>query len=208
MAYLNVVGSSSSNNLKSYINVMDKKEEWKDIVGFEGIYQVSNWGNLKSNKSGKWRILSLKNNKGGYMSVVLLGNNRTRSARMHVLVYESFVGDIPKDKKYQIHHIDGNKMNNNVDNLKLVTVKEHHYLHKDEHSTEGMNFYNKYIRPRKIVQKDKNGKIIAIYDNSTDAHKKTGVCARNILQVANKEPYDSKGNYRKQAGGYVWEFLK
>lgn len=187
---------------------MDKKEEWKDIVGFEGIYQVSNWGNLKSNKSGKWRILSLKNNKGGYMSVVLLGNNRTRSARMHVLVYESFVGDIPKDKKYQIHHIDGNKMNNNVDNLKLVTVKEHHYLHKDEHSTEGMNFYNKYIRPRKIVQKDKNGKIIAIYDNSTDAHKKTGVCARNILQVANKEPYDSKGNYRKQAGGYVWEFLK
>lgn len=187
---------------------MERNEIWKDVVGYEGIYQVSNLGNLKSSKSGKWKKLSLKNKNGNYMSVVLSYKNKRRSTRMHILVYESFVGHIPKEQKYHIHHIDGNKMNNNVDNLKLVTIKEHYYLDKDKHSTKEMNFYNKYIRPKKIVQKEENGNIVAVYDNAFAAYRKTGVCARNILQVANKEPFNSKGNCRKQAGGYVWEFLE
>ena len=47
-----------------------------------------------------------------------------------------------------------------------------------------------------------------MYCNAMEASRNTGVCGRNILQVANKEPYNSKGSVRKQAGGYVWKFEK
>ena len=46
-------------------------EIWKDIKGFEGVYQISNMGRLRSHKSGKWSILSNNNARGGYLSVVL-----------------------------------------------------------------------------------------------------------------------------------------
>lgn len=53
-----------------------------------------------------------------------------------------------------------------------------------------------------------NGEFINSYCNAMEASRNTGVCGRNILQVANKEPYNSKGSVRKQAGGYVWKFEK
>lgn len=53
-----------------------------------------------------------------------------------------------------------------------------------------------------------DGFFIAEFANSVIAEEMTGICQRNILQVANKEPYNSKGSIRKQAGGYVWKFGK
>lgn len=65
--------------------------------------------------------------------------------------------------------------------------------------------YNKYVKTKKILQYTLEGKYIATYNNSKEASQATGVCQRNILQVANKEPFNKKGNIRKQVGGYVWE---
>ena len=66
--------------------------------------------------------------------------------------------------------------------------------------------YNRYKKTKKIFQYDLDGNLIGMYCNANEANRKTGVCARNILQVANKTSFNNKGDYRKQAGGYVWKF--
>lgn len=188
-------------------------EKWVDIEGFEGVYKVSNLGRIMSNKRGYWNILSIKNSKGDYLSVVLKRNNKDKhslSIRVHRLVYLSFVGQIPKGKKYHIHHIDGNKQNNNVNNLELVKSSEHHKIHIAENPLmlSGLVRYNKYEKTKAIMQFDLDGNFIKAYRNGKEASIATGVCQRNILQVANKEPYNKNGNVRKQAGGFIWRFAK
>ena len=185
-------------------------EEWKWIKEYEGLYQISNLGRLKSfhrNKS-EGRIMSLANINGWYFTVILRdGNGEYSTKRIHQLVAEHFIGEIPKG--YHVHHKDGNKQNNKVSNLEVISRKEHTKETMKQHPDycKGMNEYNKYVRPRHIRQYDLEGHFIAEYANSKIASELTGVCARNILQVANKKPFNSKGSVRKQAGGYVWKFV-
>lgn len=68
-----------------------------------------------------------------------------------------------------------------------------------------MIYYNQHIRPKPIVQMNMNGQIIAEFESAEIASKQTGVCSRNILQMANKTPY-KKDYLRKSAGGYKWAF--
>lgn len=191
--------------LDYYLKYVD--EEWRWIGGFEGIYQISNKGRLKSfHREKTGYILSNINSKGDYLSVILRDKEREKHTRIHRLVAETFIGDIPTG--YHVHHKDGNKQNNDVDNLEILSIKDHaretHEMHP--HNYDGMNYYNKVIRPKRIRQYTKDGEFIAEYTNGNDASKATGVCQRNILQVASKTPFNDKGAYRKQAGGFVWVF--
>lgn len=185
-----------------------QEEIWKDIKGVENIYRVSNYGRLSSNKRGGWRVLSNTNSKGDYLSVVLRGKDNAKSEKIHRLVYETFIGDIPNGKRFHIHHIDGNKQNNRIDNLKLVDSKEHHFEHisRNKSILDGMIKYNKYVKTKMIGQYTMDGSLIRIFANGKEASDATGVCQRNILQVANREPFNKNGNIRKQAGGYIWKF--
>lgn len=192
------------------------EEEWRHVKGFM-MYEISNHGRLRRAsymqvyKNGKFKIYepyvhSETNAKGDYFRVILRGSrHRRRSCYIHRLVWEAFVGEIPKG--YIVHHKDGNRQNNSLSNLQLVTTKEHHDIHLAEHPEmiEGMNRYNKFERPLAICQYSLDGKFIAEYHSGKDASDATGVCQRNILQVCNKTEY-SKGRYRKQAGGYIWKF--
>lgn len=101
-------------------------EIYKDIKGYENIYQVSNLGNVKSLVSNKQKFKS--NHSQGYLRVSLWKNNKGKDHYIHRLVVQSFIGTIPKDK--QVNHIDGNKHNNRIDNLEIVTPKEniHHAI--------------------------------------------------------------------------------
>ena len=180
-------------------------EEFRDIKGFENLYRISSYGTLMSNRSGKWRVLSNTNKKGGYLSVVLHDkDNKMYSTRIHRLVYENFVGKIPKG--YTIHHIDFNRQNNRLSNLELLSVKEHAKKHREANPNivNGMKMYNKFIKTNPIYQYSMEGVLLGIFNTAAEAGRKTGVCARNIAQVANKTEY-KPGKTRKQAGGFIWK---
>ena len=81
-------------------------------------------------------------------------------------------------------------------------------IKKNKNVIKGMNDYNKYVKPKRVKQYTLDGVYLAEYVNCEIASRMTGICQRNIYQVASKEPYNSKGSVRKQAGGYVWKFEK
>ena len=177
------------------------EEAWKDVVGFEGEYQISNLGRLKHFSKKGWNILKNTNKKGWYFNVILVGKSKTKSIKIHRLVAEAFIPN-PENKPC-INHKDGNKQNNCVDNLEWATQKEN-----IEHARRtGLWHYNSPYRELKVAQYDLNHNLIAIFKSCAFAGKETGICARNILQVANRTPFNSKGSTRKQAGGYIWEFI-
>lgn len=91
------------------------KEIWKDIKGYETLYQVSNLGRVKSIKNGRNRLLKPALISSGYYQVQL----QNRRFLIHRLVAEAFIKAIPEG--YVVDHIDRNKLNNNVDNLRIIT---------------------------------------------------------------------------------------
>lgn len=98
-------------------------EIWKDVFGYEDLFQVSNFGNLKSKRTNK--ILKQHKRKNGYMTVsTRIGgrNGKCLCFKVHRLVAQTFINN-PENKPY-VNHIDGQKDNNYVDNLEWVTPKE------------------------------------------------------------------------------------
>jgi hypothetical protein len=94
--------------------------EWKDIVDYEGLYQVSNEGRIRRNKNG--HILNHRFMDTGYDRCVLYKKGNPKTLMVHRIVALSFIDN--KDNKPIINHKDSNPKNNNVENLEWVTAKE------------------------------------------------------------------------------------
>lgn len=115
-------------------------EEWRDVVGYEGSYMVSNLGRVKSLDRQvlnhgtpilkKSKIISQFDNGRGYKMVQLNFNNKSKKEYVHRLVYKSFCGEIPIG--FEINHISKCKHQNNVDNLEILTRKENMEYSKDD----------------------------------------------------------------------------
>jgi hypothetical protein len=107
------------------IHLLPTSEVWKDIVGYEGLYQVSNLGNVKSlgnEFSRKERVLKPSLQSKGYLTVVLQKNGIRNMVLVHRLVAEYFVSN-PLNKP-QVNHINGVKTDNNIENLEWVYHRE------------------------------------------------------------------------------------
>lgn len=107
----------------------NQEEIFKDVVGYEGLYKVSNYGNVLSikryKKNGQLvpeKIKSKLYDGKGYYTVSLWKENKEKHLYIHRLVAESFINTIPSDM--QVNHIDGIKTNNQLDNLEIVSRSE------------------------------------------------------------------------------------
>lgn len=134
---------------------MIQDEVWKDIEGYEGLYQVSTCGNIKSlpkvrrNGTGtyiqKERLLKPSNTSTGYKKVELCKDGKRKSFKVHRLVAIAFIPN--PDNKPEVNHIDGNKINNNIDNLEWVTSSEN-----SVHAYEtGLNSNKKDLDEKEII---------------------------------------------------------
>ena len=101
---------------------MKIEEIWKDAAGYEGLYQVSNLGRIKSYWRGQDRILKQTLDKRGYYGVRLYKNGKGKHLNVHRLVAETFLGKIPKG--LVVNHINEIKTDNRLENLEICTIKE------------------------------------------------------------------------------------
>lgn len=184
-------------------------EIWKDVTGYEGLYQVSNTGHVKSLKrtiirnngrtlAVKEKILGVFPDGRGYSIVFLSKNGETKHFFMHRLVAEKFIPNT--ENKPQVNHIDGNKTNNCVENLEWVTGSENMYhsykigLHKRLSPPKGKD--SPYAKA--IIQLDRDGKEINRFSSIKDAERET--------KISNGSISSSARGYQKTAGGYMWRY--
>ena len=123
-----------------------ENEIWKDVIGYEGLYQVSNLGRVKSlgnDKTKKERILKPGKNSVGYLHISLYKNKTPTSRTIHQLVCESFLNHKPCFYELVVDHINDNRLDNRVDNLQIVTSRENVYKTQDKYSSKckGVTFH-------------------------------------------------------------------
>ncbi len=99
------------------------REIFKDIPGYEGLYQISDLGRVNSLKFNKQRILKIALDDGGYC-IVSLYNLKQATLKIHKLVAIAFLNHVPCGHKTVVDHIDFDKTNNKLSNLRLITQRE------------------------------------------------------------------------------------
>ena len=176
------------------------KEEWRDIVGYEGLYAVSNCGRVKSlervdslGRRVNERILSLGKDRYGYLFVDFCKCGKSKRYSVHRLVLMTF-NPCPDSESLQVNHLDENKENNNLSNLEWTTHENNiNYGTRNDRAAEKKSI--------PIVQIDPStNKIINVWGSSMAAEREGGFTNQNITACC-------KGR-RKTHGGYRWMYLK
>ena len=170
-------------------------EIWKSVVDYEGIYEVSNFGNVRN---VNWRGCGYRNltpapDKDGYAVVTLCKDNRQSVKRVHRLVAIAFI-DNPLDKA-QVNHKDENKWNNNVGNLEWVTCEENNNYgtRNDRVSKNKLN-----TNCKAVLQYDKNGSLLRKWLSMCEVKRQCGFDTGPLSKCC-------RGVY-KSAYGYVWRY--
>ena len=181
----------------------DKKETWKDIKGYEGLYQVSNMGRIKSlertvtKKNGrkytvKGRILKPGTDRDGYLLVILSNTSGKRKTfKVHRLVCEAF-HENPENKPC-VNHIDENKTNNTANNLEWCTYEEN-----NTHGTRLARSAKSQSKP--VGQYTRDGELIKVWQSVNEVERQLGFDCGNISKVALGK--------QKTAYGYVWKYVE
>lgn len=179
------------------------EEIWKDILNYEGCYQISNKGRVKCltryvyrgvgrngtpiNQRVDAKILSLHTTKTGYHSVMLHKDGRTRRYLVHRLVAQAFI-DNPNNSP-EINHKDGNRKNNLVDNLEWCNRSENIL-----HASRVLHTLTYHGKPVRCIETGEEFRSIR------EAAKKHGVADTNLGNAI-------RGKGQKRCAGYHWEYI-
>lgn len=173
--------------------MITSEEIWKEIKGYEGHYLVSNKGNVKSIKRNS--LIMEGGNLKGYRIISLWKNGIGRMYRVHRLVAESFIPN--PDGKPCVDHINGNRSDNRVENLRWVTPKENQ---NNPITKEKFRKRKCKAHHTKEVEQLKNGNVINVFVSIHQASRHICGNASNICAVC-------KGKY-KTYKGYKWRYKK
>lgn len=146
------------------------EEIWKDVLNFEGIYQVSNLGRVKRIKTN--RILKLSKSGFNYVGTCLSKNGQIKSKYVHQLVAESFLGHIPCGHKYVIDHINDDTKDNRLENLRVVTQRENTYKTRGKYTSKykGVSFVKHLNKWRSSIYFNKKRKVLGYFIDEYEAH--------------------------------------
>ena len=167
-------------------------EEWRDVVGYEGIYEVSNRGNVRNKKT--LRIIKSSISYHNYVRVPLRKNGKDRKLFLHRLVADAFIPN-PENKEI-VNHINGNKQDNRIENLEWCTYSENNV----KAIKDGLR-----STKRKIICQYKNNMLIAKWRSISSASKYLNLPLGSISACLH---YNEKHNDCRMVGGYVWLFEK
>ena len=188
------------------------REEWRPVVGYEGLYEVSNMGNVKSLKYGKERILKAGKNSADYLQVHLCKDGKAKMYTVHKLVATAFCEN--PEGYTVVNHIDEDKTNNNADNLewcsrsynntyndraKKIGKKLRGRKHSEEHNkkvAEKLTNHPKTSKP--IIGIDKVTGLILEFASVHEAERETGIDPSSIIKCC-------KGK-RNSCGGFYWMY--
>lgn len=192
-------------------------EEWRDIEGYEGLYQVSNYGRVKALERSyternsrkathtlEERILKPSKYSKGYLYVTITKNDERKIKKIHRLVAEAF---IPNPNGYDVvHHKDHNPSNNCVENLEWMNKEDHDKehgivkseLYKGKHHSKETEF------PSKVVYKyDLNNNLLGTYQSTAEAAIQNGVCQAAVSACC-RNCFNREGNNIYK--GHKWSY--
>ena len=175
---------------------MKGKEIWKDILGYEGRYQVSNWGRVKSlnyRRTGKEKILKAGASGDGYLQVTLSKDGKRKQPLVHRLVATAFCEN-PHGFK-EVNHINEDKSDNRADNLEWCS-RSYNCSYNDRAKKAGKKTGKKLSKP--VIAIDKRTGLIVEFVSAHEAERETGIASSNIINCCQGK--------LKSCGGFYWMY--
>ena len=170
-------------------------EVWKDVLHYEGLYLVSNYGRVKNAITGKFKTQS--DNGHGYLKVILYKNNKGKNEYVHRLVALAFIPN--PENKTTVNHLDEDKQNNYVGNLEWATQSENNSWGTRGYR-QGQTLLNNRKTSYRVNQYDMDGNYLATYRSMREAERING--------ISNSGLYQMFSNNYSQCGGYLWSLVK